>query len=152
MCYNISTVRERQELTLPNKKWVATNARKRHKMANEVKEITMREFFEAVTKNEITDRVIAKAEAEIAKLDERNEKRKGENSKRAKENAPIIEAIVNYLTENKGVKVASVIAKALDLSTAKVSSLCGKLVAEGKVKVSKVKEKGKSPVNGYEIA
>ena len=116
------------------------------------KEITMREFFKAVVDNEITDEIVAKAKAEIVKLDERNSKRKGENSKRAKENEPIMEAIVNYLTENKGVKVASVIAKALDLSTAKVSSLCGKLAAEGKVKVSKVKEKGKSAVNGYEIA
>lgn len=115
------------------------------------KEITMREFFKAVVDNEITDEIIAKAKAEIVKLDERNAKRKGENSKRAKENEPIKEAIVEYLTDN-GKAVASVIGLAIGQSTNKVSALCKQLTDEGVLVKSEYKEKGKSAVNEYALA
>ena len=115
------------------------------------KEITMREFFKAVVDNKITDEIVAKAEAEIVKLDERNAKRKGENSKRAKENEPIKAAILDYLKAN-GKSVASVIGLAIGQSTNKVSALCKQMSDEGIVAVSEYKEKGKSAVNAYALA
>ena len=151
MCYNISTKGEKIK-TLPKiKNRVATNARKRYKMA-EVKEMTMREFFETIVNGEVTDKVIEKAKAEITKLDTRNAKRKGDNSKRAKENEPIKAEILSYLAENEGVHTSAQIGLAIGQSTAKVSSLCGQLAKADKVKVTEVKEKGKAKVNGYALA
>lgn len=116
------------------------------------KEITMREFFEAVAESDLDAEIIEKAKTEIAKLDARNAKRKGDNSKRAKENEPIKTEILSYLAENKGVHTSAKIGLAIGQSTAKVSSLCGQLAKDEKVVISEVKEKGKAKVNGYAIA
>jgi predicted HTH transcriptional regulator len=121
-------------------------------MANsEKKEMTMREFLSAVAESDLSAEVIDKAKAEIVKLDERNAKRKGENSKRAKENEPIKSAIVDYLKEN-GKSVASVIGLAIGQSTNKVSALCKQMVEAGVLKKEDYKEKGKSAVNAYSLA
>ena len=114
------------------------------------KEITMRDFFKAVVDGNITDEIVAKAKAEIVKLDARNAKRKGENSKRAKENEPIKAAILDYITEN-GKSVASAIGLAVGQSTNKVSALCKQMVEAGTLEVSDHKEKGKSKVNAYSL-
>lgn len=115
------------------------------------KEITMRDFLKAVVDGNITDEIVAKAKAEIVKLDERNAKRKGENSKRAKENEPIKTAILDYITEN-GKSVASVIGLTIGQSTNKVSALCKQMVEAGVLKKEDYKEKGKSAVNAYSLA
>lgn len=117
----------------------------------EKKEITMREFFEAVAESDLDSEIIEKAKSEIAKLDARNAKRKGENSKRAKENEPIKAAILDYITEN-GKSVASVIGLAIGQSTNKVSALCKQMVEAGVLKKEDYKEKGKSAVNAYSLA
>mgnify|MGYP003295247551 CR=1 FL=1 len=52
--------------------------------------MTMRELLNAVIANEITDAVIEKATAELAKLDARNEKRTSKPSKVAEANVPLI--------------------------------------------------------------
>jgi len=117
----------------------------------EKKEMTMREFYTAIVEGKITDEVIAKATAEIEKLDARNEKRKGENSKRAKENEPIKAEILDYIKTN-GKSVASAIGIGIGQSTNKVSALCKQMVEAGTLAVSVHKEKGKSKVNAYAIA
>jgi hypothetical protein len=115
------------------------------------KEITMREFLKAVVDGNITDEIVEKANAEIVKLDERNAKRKGENSKRAKENEPIKADILNFIKAN-GKSVASAIGIGIGQSTNKVSALCKQMVDAGTLAVSEYKEKGKSKVNAYSLA
>lgn len=117
---------------------------------SEKKEMTMREFLSAVAESDLSEEVIDKAKAEIAKLDERNAKRKGENSKRAKENEPIKVEILDYIKEH-GKSVASAIGLAIGQSTNKVSALCKQMVEAGTLTKSEHKEKGKSAVNAYSL-
>ena len=61
--------------------------------------MTNREMLTAIVNGEVTEEVVAKATEEIAKLDARNAARKDKPSKKALENAPIIESIKNLLTD-----------------------------------------------------
>ena len=124
-------------------------------MANSVSssDITMRQYHEAVISGNITDDVIAKAHAEIAKLDATNAKRAEKAAEKAKENDPIKNAIYNLLVEN-GAMVASAIGAALttpenEVTTSKVSSMCRQMVDEHRLTVEDVKVKGKGKVKQY---
>ena len=124
-------------------------------MANSVSssDITMRQYHEAVISGNITDDVIAKAHAEIAKLDATNAKRAEKAAEKAKENDPIKNAIYNLLVE-KGAMVASAIGAALttpeaEITTSKVSSMCRQMVDEHRLTVEDVKVKGKGKVKQY---
>ena len=109
--------------------------------------MTNREFFTAVMNGELNDEVKAHAEESIAKLDARNAKRKGEESKRAKENAPIKEAILKVLTSEP--KTASEIATEVGISTQKASALLRQI--EG-LSVTEVKVPKKGKCKGYALA
>ena len=120
-------------------------------------EMTMRKYHEAVAAipNAPAD-VVAKAKAELAKMDAANAQRKSKPSKTALANEPIKAAIVNLLTEN-GAMVASAIGTALtngevEVSTSKASALCRQLVEDGTLSVAEVKVKGKGAVKQYSIA
>lgn len=120
-------------------------------------EMTMRKYHEAVAAipNAPAD-VVAKAKAELAKLDAANAKRQSKPSKTAIANAPIKAAIVELLTA-KGAMVASAIGIELttgevEVSTSKASALCRQLVDEGVLSVAEVKVKGKGSVKQYSIA
>ena len=120
-------------------------------------EMTMRKYHEAVAAipNAPAD-VVAKAKAELAKMDAANAKRQSKPSKTALANEPIKAAIVNLLTEN-GAMVASAIGAALtngevEVSTSKASALCRQLVEDGTLSVAEVKVKGKGSVKQYSIA
>lgn len=126
-------------------------------MANSVSssDITLRQYHEAVISGNITDAIIAKARAEIAKLDATNAKRAEKAAEKAKENDPIKNAIYNLLVE-KGAMVASAIATALttpeaEVTTSKVSSMCRQMVEECRLTVEDVKVKGKGKVKQYSI-
>ena len=80
--------------------------------------------------------------ARIAKLDEKNEKRKSTPTKTQKENEEIKVAILANITENNGKSIASAIGAALGISTQKASSLCKLLVDEKKLTVAEIKVKG----------
>lgn len=107
--------------------------------------MTQREMLTAVVEGNITEEVIAKATEEISKLDARNAKRKGEESKKAKENAPIKEAISKVLTDEP--KLASAIAEEVGITTQKASALLRQM----EVKVTDVKVKGKGTQKGYSL-
>ena len=110
--------------------------------------MTNREFYTAIVNgNEITDEIIAKAHEEIAKLDARNAKRANSLSKTQKENAPLIAKIATLLTSEP--KLASELAKEMEISTQKASALVKKV--EG-VSVCDVKVKGKGTQKGYFFA
>ena len=124
-------------------------------MANSVSssDITLRQYHEAVISGNITDAIIAKARAEIAKLDATNAKRAEKAAEKAKENDPIKNAIYNLLVE-KGAMVSSAIAMELttpeaEVTTSKVSSMCGQMVKERRLTVEDVKVKGKGKVKQY---
>lgn len=124
-------------------------------MANSVSssDITLRQYHEAVISGNITDAIIAKARAEIAKLDATNAKRAEKAAEKAKENDPIKNAIYNLLVE-KGAMVSSAIAMELttpeaEVTTSKVSSMCSQMVKERRLTVEDVKVKGKGKVKQY---
>lgn len=120
-------------------------------------EMTMRKYHEAVAAipNAPAD-VVAKAKAELAKMDTANANRKSKPSKTAIANEPIKAAIVELLTTN-GAMVASAIGTALttpelEVSTSKASALCRQLVEDGTLSVAEVKVKSKGSVKQYSIA
>lgn len=124
-------------------------------MANSVSssDITLRQYHEAVISGNITDAIIAKARAEIAKLDATNAKRAEKAAEKAKENDPIKNAIYNLLVE-KGAMVASEIGVALttpeaEITTSKASSMCRQMVEERRLTVEDIKVKGKGKVKQY---
>ena len=124
-------------------------------MANSVSssDITLRQYHEAVISGNITDAIIAKARAEIAKLDATNAKRAEKAAEKAKENDPIKNAIYSLLVE-KGAMVASAIAMELttpeaEVTTSKVSSMCRQMVEERRLTVEDVKVKNKGKVKQY---
>lgn len=113
---------------------------------------TMRQFYKDILNIPgVPDKVADKARAELEKLDNANAKRKGTQSKTAKENAPIKSAIVSLLTE-KGAMVASAIGEALGITTSKASALCRQLVDENLLTDSEVKIPKKGKVKQYAVA
>ena len=124
-------------------------------MANSVSssDITLRQYHEAVISGNITDAIIEKARAEIAKLDAVNAKRAEKAAEKAKENDLIKNAIYNLLVE-KGPMVASAIGMELttpeaEITTSKASSMCRQMVEEHRLTVEDVKVKGKGKVKQY---
>ena len=111
-------------------------------------EMTMREFLEKVVELGDDD-LTTYAEAQIAKLDKKNEKRKTTLTKDQKANAELKTQILELLA-NFGQRKANEIGGKLDISTNKASALLRQLEIEGKV-ISKEVKSGKSRVKGYEI-
>ena len=112
-------------------------------------EMTMRQYHEAVIA--IPDApadVVAKAKAEIAKLDATNAKRAEKQSAKSKENEPIKAAIFQFLMDN-GTKTSPEIAEGVDVTTSKASSMCRQMVEEGRLSVSEVKVPKKGKLKAY---
>jgi single-stranded DNA-specific DHH superfamily exonuclease len=114
--------------------------------------MTQREFLNKViaTPN-IAEDIKAEAEALIAKLDTKNEQRKGKQTKVQKENEPIAKAIVEYLTD-KGEVLGVDIASALNLTVSKLNGVAGNLWKEGVLVKGKAKVKGKGEMTTYALA
>jgi len=118
-------------------------------MANKEK-MTKREFLTAVLAMEgVTADVAEFAQAEVAKLDAVNEKRRNTPSKKDVENAPIMETLAGMLTTEP--VTASDVAPAAEISVQKASALLRKLVDEGKAVQVEVKIKGKGAQKGYTL-
>lgn len=112
--------------------------------------MTEREFLTKVLAIEgIADDVKEYAENGIDKLNAKNKKRKGVQTKVQRENEGVKSAILEHLAG--GASVASAIGAALGISTQKASSLCSLLVKEGKVTVADIKVKGKGTVKQYTL-
>ena len=109
--------------------------------------MTNREFYTAIVNSDLSDEMKAFASEAIEKLDARNAKRANTLSKTQKENAPLIEKIATLLTSEP--KLASELAKEMEISTQKASALVKKV--EG-VSVCDVKVKGKGTQKGYYFA
>ena len=112
--------------------------------------MTNREFYTAIIANpNVAQDYKDFAQAEIDKLDARNDKRKNTQTKAQKENEGIMTAILDHLAN--GSAVASDIGTAMGVSTQKASALCGLLVKDGKVTVADVKVKAKGTVKQYTL-
>ena len=109
--------------------------------------MTRREMFEAIVNGNVTEEVIAMAQNEIVKMDERNAKRKNTPSKTAVANEPIKAQIMEVLTNEP--MTASEVAEKVEISTQKASALLRQI--DG-LTVTEVKVKGKGKVKGYALA
>lgn len=116
-------------------------------------EITMRQYHEAVISGNITDDIIAKAKAEIAKLDATNTKRAEKAAEKAKENDPIKATIFAYLVEN-GTKTTAEVAAGIstpenEVSVPKASAMLRQMVEAGQLTASDVKVPKKGKQKAY---
>lgn len=111
--------------------------------------ITFREMLEHVVAGTITEADAEVAAHKLAKMDESNEKRRNTVSKKAQENAPIVEAIVAVLEEEP--KTAAEIGAEVGISTQKASALLRQLVEAGRATKTEVKVKGKGAQKAYAL-
>ena len=113
--------------------------------------MTQREFLNKViaTPN-IAEDVKTEAEALIAKLDTKNEQRKGKQSKTQRENEPIAQAIIAALAN--GSMLAIDIAAAIGQSVNKTNGIALTLVNSGVLVKTKTKVKGKGEMTTYALA
>ena len=83
--------------------------------------MTKREVMNAIVNGEMNEEVKAWAEHEIEKMDAANEKRRNTLSKKAKENQPLIDRIVEEILGDEP-KTASDVAAVLEVSVQKASA------------------------------
>lgn len=119
--------------------------------------MTNREFFNAISANTtLSDDIRAHADERLAALDRqlaaRKEKASSKPSKTALENAPLMDKVVEFLSAQSEPMPAADIAAALDMTTAKVASLCKALVAAERVEKVEVKIPKKGKTNCYAVA
>lgn len=111
--------------------------------------MTRREMLVEVVNGNVTDEVIEKAAEMLEKLDAENEKRRNRVSKKAIENEPIKEKILDVLTDEP--KTATEIGSEVEISTQKASALLRQLVEAGKANKTDIKVKGKGVQKGYTL-
>lgn len=112
--------------------------------------MTTREFLTTIASMEdLNEELIQYAKAELKKLDKRNAARAAKPTKAQKENEPIKEEIVKFLTEKSGFHTASEIMEACEISVQKASALCRQLVEEGALKVREIKVPKKGKQKAY---
>lgn len=122
--------------------------------------MTTREFLTAIATSEdianIAPELTEEAGVRIAKLDAANAARKAKASskpsKTALENEPIKAAILAHLAEVTEPLSAAELGEALNITTAKAASLCGKMVKEGVLERTEVKIPKKGKTNKYSVA
>ena len=119
--------------------------------------MTQREMLTEVIANEtISAQARAKAQEMLTKLDERNEARKGVQSKKSAENAVLREVLYNYLTTLENPIAVKELMEKVDevgfetteeMTKGKVTALLTRLVADERVKRETIKK-----VNYYSVA
>lgn len=112
--------------------------------------MTRRDFLTNVSTGTMTDEIMAFAATELEKMDAANEKRKEKVSKKAEENQPLIDRIVNEVLGAEPM-TATDVAGVLTISTQKASAMCRAAVAQGKAIQTEVKVKGKAPQKAYSL-
>ena len=112
--------------------------------------MTKREFYVAISNGSMNDEIMAMATAEIEKMDAANEKRKEKTSKKAEENQPIIDRIVNEVLTAEPM-TATDIAAVVELSVQKTSALCRAAVAQGRAVQTEVKVPKRGTMKAYSL-
>lgn len=113
--------------------------------------MTKREVLNTIVGGEVNADVIAWAEAQLVAMDKANEKRRNSVSKKAAENAPIIDRIVEEILGSEP-KTASDVAAVLEVSPQKASALLRTAVKAGRAVAEDIKVKGKGTQKGYTLA
>lgn len=118
--------------------------------------MTNREAYNAIVAGNITEEVIAWAQAQLDKMDEVNEKRRNSATKKELENAPLRDQIISEILTAEG-KTASMIAeemcaKGIEISHNKVTAILKKAVENGIVTKMNVKIPKKGNQKAYSIA
>ena len=119
--------------------------------------MTNREFYTTIINADVTtmtaealDTLKAEATARLTKLDATNEARKNKPSKKATENAPLMEQIATEILTDEAI-TASQVAEALGVTTQKASSLLRALVADGRAVAMDVKLPKKGTCKAYRL-
>ena len=120
-------------------------------MEKERIKMTKREMYEAIVNGTLNEEVIAKAQELIDGMDAANAKRREKPSKKALENAPLVDKIVNEILGEEAL-TATDIAAALGVSVQKASALARIAVKNGKANVTDVKVTGKGMQKAYTLA
>ena len=111
--------------------------------------MTNREFYTAIANLEnAPTEIVEHAQAALTKMDAANEARKNKPSKKAEENAPIMDQIANEILTNEAVTAATV-ADTLGISVQKASALLRALVADGRAVQTEVKVPSKGTQKAY---
>lgn len=113
--------------------------------------MTNREFLTAVANANINDEITAHATASLEKLDAALAARKNKPSKKAIENAPLMDQIVNEVLGSEAM-TASQVAEVLGVSTQKASALLRAVVADHKAVATDIKVPNKGTCKGYTLA
>lgn len=119
--------------------------------------MTTREFLTAITEGTMNEEIITHATEALAKLDNANKKKANSSqSKKAKENAPIINGIIECLKGSETPMTSPDIATAittedLPVTHNKVSALCRQLVAAGRLTVTDVKVPKRGVMKAYGV-
>ena len=113
--------------------------------------MTKREFFEMATTGTLTAEGIEFAAKALETLDATNAKRAATaNSKRAAENAPVIEAIRKVLIVEP--KLTTTIAAEAGITTSKASAMLLQMAEHGEVVKSEISVKGKGKQKAWALA
>ena len=112
--------------------------------------MTKREFLTKVATIEDVE-LAAFAQSELDKMAASAEKRKGMPSKKAEENQPLVDKIVNEILTSEP-QTATDIAAVIELSVQKTSSLCRAAVAQGKAVQTEVKVPKRGNQKAYTLA
>ena len=113
--------------------------------------MTKREFMEAIVNGTMNEEIQAMAATELEKMDAANAKRRERVSKKAQENAPLVDQIVNEILGTEPL-TATDIAAAMGISVQKASALARAAVKDGRVNATDVKVTGKGMQKGYTLA
>lgn len=116
-----------------------------------MEKMTIRIFLENVIKAEISDEMTAFAKERIAKIDEKNEKKKSATSAKKAENSEIKNTILASMESGIEYK-ASEIGTTFGISTQKASQLLVQLEKDGILTATEKREKGKGKVKFYMLA
>ncbi len=112
--------------------------------------MTEKEMLNYVVEHVAAEAVVEKAQAMLAAIAKRNEKRAATPSKTAIANEPLKASILEMLVD--GGRFAADVAKALEVSTQKASSLLVQLENGGKITAVEVKVPKKGKAKFYTLA
>ena len=113
--------------------------------------MTNRDFLNAIVTANLSDEITEKAQAMLAQMDARNEKRASTPSKKSVENAPLKDAIVALYTDEVKTLTASEVGAHLEVSTQKASALLRQMVEGGVLTAEEVKVPKKGKVKAYSL-
>lgn len=112
--------------------------------------MTNRDFYTNIITAGINDEITEFAQAALAKLDATNAKRRAASSKKAAENQPLIDTIVNEHLGDEP-RTATDIGELMGVSTQKASALLRAAVAQGLATSQDVKIPKKGKQKGYTL-